>query len=33
MLDWTFEKTADDVLYTAETACAVFRMDQPDAVS
>lgn len=30
MLDWTFEKTADDVLYTAETACAVFRMDQPE---
>lgn len=30
MLDWTFEKTADNVFYTAETASAIFRMDQPD---
>lgn len=30
MLDWTFEKTGNHVFYTAETASAIFRMDQPD---
>lgn len=30
MMDWNFEKDGDDVLFSAETECASFRMDQPE---
>lgn len=30
MMDWNFEKDGEDVLYSAETGSATFRMDQPE---